>query len=293
MKASAIVGAFLLFLLSHTALAQKSADAPFAELDRQVKSEQGGWAGDKVRLSGYFNEERKRLGSRFEPELLKYIRGDVEKHYWISFLLEDSTYLHGNTPLPYLALLIKEEGLSLARKGTDDDSQGYVIGLSVTAAVLAKQLGLTGLAVAHKEDAERLLATVKDAGVYFPAMSEEERKLYRSIGSDVGGGTPLSSAGEDDSEPKAQVSGGVLDGRAISKPAPQYPQEPLRVAGEVRVRVVIDETGRVISAKAVSGHPLLQAAAVAAARKAVFAPTLLSGKPVKVTGVLTYRFESR
>jgi TonB family protein len=293
MKASAVVGVLLLSLLSHTALAQKSADSPFAKLDGQVKSEQGGWAGDKEHLSVSFNEERKRLGSRFEPELMEYIRGDVEKHYWISAFLEDSTYLHGNTPLPHLALLIKEEGLSLARKGTDDDSQGYVIGLSVTAAVLARQLGLTGLAAAHKEEAERLLATVKDAGVYFPAMSEEERKHYSSIGSDVAGGTPLSSAGEDDTEPRAQVSGGVLDGRAVRKPAPLYPRETLRVAGEVRVRVVIDETGRVISAKAVSGHPLLQAAAVAAARKAVFEPTLLGGKSVKVTGVLTYRFEPR
>ena len=63
-----------------------------------------------------------------------------------------------------------------------------------------------------------------------------------------------------------------------------------RASGTVTVRVTVDETGSVTSAKAVSGHPLLQAAAVAAARQAKFSPTLLSGKPVKVSGVLTYNF---
>jgi protein TonB len=58
----------------------------------------------------------------------------------------------------------------------------------------------------------------------------------------------------------------------------------------VVVQVVIDENGRVISAQAVSGHPLLQAVSVAAARNARFSPTKLSGQPVKVTGVITYNF---
>jgi len=40
----------------------------------------------------------------------------------------------------------------------------------------------------------------------------------------------------------------------------------------------------------VSGHPLLRAAAVAAARGARFSPTKLSGQPVKVSGVITYNF---
>jgi TonB family protein len=287
--AAAIV--LLLSLPGNAAFAQRAGDAPFAELDRRVKAEQGGWMGDRDRLSGYFNDERKRLGSRFEPELMKYIRGDVEKHYWISFFLEDSSYLHGNTPLPQLALLVKEEGLSLARKGADEDSRGYVIGLSVTAAVLAQQLGLTELAAAHKGEAERLLATIEDAGVYFPAISDEERRLYRSIGSGEAGGASPPGEDEDASEPKAQIQGGQLDGKAISKPAPVYPTETnTRAAGEVVVRVVVDESGKVMWAKAISGHPLLQASAVAAAYKAVFRPTLLSGKPARAVGFLTYEF---
>ena len=88
------------------------------------------------------------------------------------------------------------------------------------------------------------------------------------------------------------VSGGMLDGKAISKPQPSYPAlaKAARASGLVTVQVVVDETGSVVSAKAVSGHPLLQNAAVAAARNAKFSPTLLSGKPVKVSGLLTYNF---
>jgi protein TonB len=58
----------------------------------------------------------------------------------------------------------------------------------------------------------------------------------------------------------------------------------------VAVQVLIDEDGRVISANAVSGHPLLRGAAEQAARGARFSQTLLSGQPVKVSGVITYNF---
>jgi protein TonB len=84
----------------------------------------------------------------------------------------------------------------------------------------------------------------------------------------------------------------VLNGKAISLPAPEYPAmaKQAKVSGTVVVQVTIDENGSVIAAHAASGHPLLQAAAVAAARQARFSPTLLMGEPVKVTGVLVYNF---
>ncbi|HKP45255.1 MAG TPA: TonB family protein [Pyrinomonadaceae bacterium] len=92
--------------------------------------------------------------------------------------------------------------------------------------------------------------------------------------------------------PSHPVSGGVLNGKAISLPKPAYPAiaRTAHASGTVVVQVVIDENGSVISAHAVSGHPLLQAVAVAAARGARFSPTKLSGQPVKVTGVITYNF---
>lgn len=100
---------------------------------------------------------------------------------------------------------------------------------------------------------------------------------------------------EADTPPSSNVqtiSGGVLNAKATSKPEPPYPAlaKAARASGAVIVKVTVDETGKVVSAEAVAGHPLLRPAAVAAAREAKFTPTLLSGKPVRVTGLLTYSF---
>jgi TonB family protein len=93
------------------------------------------------------------------------------------------------------------------------------------------------------------------------------------------------------SAPKT-ISGGVLNGKATNLVKPPYPPaaKAVRASGAVNVQVTVDEKGDVISASAVSGHPLLRAAAVTAARSSKFSPTLLSGKPVKVTGVIVYNF---
>jgi TonB family protein len=89
------------------------------------------------------------------------------------------------------------------------------------------------------------------------------------------------------------VSGGVLNGKATSLPAPEYPREAraANASGTVTVQVLVDEEGRVVSADAMGGHPLLRQAAVAAARQARFSPLTASGQPVKVSGILTYNFK--
>jgi protein TonB len=95
-------------------------------------------------------------------------------------------------------------------------------------------------------------------------------------------------------EPKKNVtvSGGVLNGKAISKPQPPYPAiaRAARASGAVVVQVTVDESGKVISAHAISGNPLLQQAAVQASYGWRFSPTLLTGQPVKVTGTITFNF---
>lgn len=88
------------------------------------------------------------------------------------------------------------------------------------------------------------------------------------------------------------INGGVLNGKATSLPKPAYPEaaRAVKAGGAVSVHVVIDEQGNVVTAQAVSGNPLLRAAAVAAALEAKFSPTLLEGKPIAVSGVLVYNF---
>ncbi len=106
-----------------------------------------------------------------------------------------------------------------------------------------------------------------------------------SMGGSVGGGAGNSPT---------VVSAGVLNGQATSLPKPAYPSvaKAARVSGRVSVQVIIDESGKVISATAIGGHPLLHAAAVAAARQTKFTPTKLSGKPVKIAGAIVYNFIS-
>ena len=88
------------------------------------------------------------------------------------------------------------------------------------------------------------------------------------------------------------MSGGVLNGKALSLPVPIYPEvaRRSRMSGKVEVDVVVDESGKVISAQAVSGPSLLRDAAVEAAKRARFSPTKLSGAAVKMTGSINYNF---
>jgi TonB family protein len=99
-------------------------------------------------------------------------------------------------------------------------------------------------------------------------------------------------SGEPPSDNVRSISGGVLNGKATNLVKPAYPAaaKAVKAQGAVNVQVTIDEKGNVISATAVSGHPLLREAAVTAARASKFSPTTLEGKPVKVTGVIVYNF---
>ena len=88
------------------------------------------------------------------------------------------------------------------------------------------------------------------------------------------------------------VSGGVLNGTALNLPSPVYPDSAkrMRIFGIVSVDVIVDETGKVISAQATRGPASLREAAVQAAKRARFSPTTLSGEPVRVAGVINYNF---
>lgn len=84
----------------------------------------------------------------------------------------------------------------------------------------------------------------------------------------------------------------VLNSEALLLPKPRYPQIAVQIGlqGVVNVQVLIDETGKVVSAKAVNGHPILVPDAQRAAMLAKFSPTLIGDQPVKVSGVITYNF---
>ena len=93
--------------------------------------------------------------------------------------------------------------------------------------------------------------------------------------------------------PVGPVESGDLNDKAIDLPKPIYPGEArkAKVTGQVKVRVILAETGKVLSADIVSGPKQLWLAAIDAARQARFNPTLIGGSAVKITGILTYDFK--
>ncbi len=96
-----------------------------------------------------------------------------------------------------------------------------------------------------------------------------------------------------DSKEVKRISGGVVNGKAARLVYPEYPEEARlkRIKGTVLVKILINEEGKVISAKAMCGPSVLQQAAVDAANKTKFETTYLSGKPVEVSGFIIYSFQ--
>lgn len=121
----------------------------------------------------------------------------------------------------------------------------------------------------------------------------------RTTGNNSGGNSPAVAISEPPPAPAPTpkpapkvIRKNVVNGDALVLPKPPYPPmaKQIGVQGTVNVQVLIDEKGNVVSATAVSGHPLLVHVARQAAFQARFSPTYLGEQPVKVSGVITYNF---
>jgi TonB family protein len=130
-------------------------------------------------------------------------------------------------------------------------------------------------------------------GVY-EAITERFLNSFELINSNLSPVTELSDDGSCPPEVSNCIGIGTEDlkARAISVPFPAYPPiaRAAHASGTVKVAVVVDEQGVVISARSISGHPLLQSAAVDAARNARYTPVIVDNKTVKVAGIINYDF---
>jgi protein TonB len=81
-----------------------------------------------------------------------------------------------------------------------------------------------------------------------------------------------------------RVGGNVQAARLVNKVTPIYPPlaRQTRISGTVRLHAIINKDGTIQSLEVVSGHPLLQQAALDAVRQWRYQPTLLNGDPVDV-----------
>lgn len=126
------------------------------------------------------DSERKRLGARFEAELLAYLGNDIDKHYWIACCLS-SCYQTQDRALESLSLLIRLQALSLLRYKKDQHNLYTVVALHVLSAVQSEHLGFHGLALTHKSQAESLVSAKPILKGAYPTLSNDDWKLYDSL----------------------------------------------------------------------------------------------------------------
>ena len=84
----------------------------------------------------------------------------------------------------------------------------------------------------------------------------------------------------------------MVNGKAVILPKPRYPDEARfkRLGGTVVLRVNIGENGNVVKARAICGDPILAKASEEAVMGAKFRPAVKDGKPMQISGMVTYNF---
>lgn len=261
-------------------------EVPFAGFERAVREEKGGFAGDKSKLSKVFQDERNRLGKDFESELWKYLGDDADKHFWIAAFLTSSSYLHGNPAMPGLAFQIRTRNLELLEGRTDNRSRGRAVSINRHLAISAKLEGKQTDAIMYRDKAEAILAKVRDGlWAYVSGQTDFSRCVYENIEGSIAMCDP-------NPPPKERIiSAGWMNSRALNFADPAFPTGvPKSKAGRVDVRIVTDVEGAVISAEIIRGPAELHQAAIEAAKKLRFQPTLLSDIPTKVSGWVSFTF---
>ena len=90
------------------------------------------------------------------------------------------------------------------------------------------------------------------------------------------------------------IDDGILNGKAKTLVQPKYPSAAVsaKASGAVKVKISVDEKGRVLTAEAVSGNELLRDVSLAAAKASTFTPHLIKGRAAKMTGTLVYNFNA-
>lgn len=156
----------------------------------------------------------------------------------------------------------------------------------VMMSVLFSCSALTGSSQSNQSP---LPAGQSSAGAEKEALGEVDKLLKGNVALGINAPVVLSSRGQPEGAPKSSET---IEGHIVKHPQPEYPAraKAVRAQGTVAVKVMIDEKGKVIAAQIETGHPLLRASALKAAREAEFTPIVFKGQPVKIVGVILYNF---
>jgi protein TonB len=153
----------------------------------------------------------------------------------------------------------------------------------------------------------QVMPAMERAGSSHPLIGEPALTLGEPVALGVGpgmGGAPISglpgagdgarvvvAAPSKTSEP-VKVSGGVAAGMLLGEIRPVYPRIAVaaRVEGVVVIAATISKTGRIESARVVSGPEMLAGSAIEAVRGARYRPYRLNGEATEVMTTITVNF---
>jgi Ca-activated chloride channel homolog len=246
------------------------------------------------------NQEGKPVTVRVPVEIPEGTRADLAKVYkrWfendVAYLMSTPSGSPGGSGgtggLANVSVSGRQvQQLALMSSGVVSASASQVVTVTGGEAITTENLKSIPTA---SRDATELVPLMTGINADFGAVAPPKPKTKKS-GSGTGQGSGMGSAsGAGSGPPPNVVSAGVINGKAVSLAVPLYPEaaRTMNAQGTVSVQVVIDESGKVISAVPVAGHPLFRASATNAALGSTFTPTMVSGQAVKVTGVIVYNF---
>ncbi len=139
------------------------------------------------------------------------------------------------------------------------------------------------------------LAPVADAPLDGPPVSDAEWSGLVPDGDVDGGGAGdvRNGSGPRGTVEPLRIGGGLTPPTKLVHVQPEYPEiaRVARVRGTVVLDCTIDPAGSVVELRVLSGHPLLEPAAVDAVRRWRYTATRLNGVPVAVLLTVNVRFD--
>lgn len=91
-------------------------------------------------------------------------------------------------------------------------------------------------------------------------------------------------------ERPVRISSGVMAGLILHKVQPEYPWAARDTEGAVVMAAKIDDKGKVVDFKVMSGPEMLRGAALNAVKQWTYKPYLLNGQPVFLMTTITVMF---
>lgn len=157
-----------------------------------------------------------------------------------------------------------------------------------------EKMGNVEKALADYRRAVELDSGNETAKIYLERLKSEQEKLApKPQPTETIAETKKEAAPVKISAAPKSVNVGSLNSLAIKLEVPVYPavERQRQTFGLVTVQISLDETGKIISAKAIDGPSSLRFSSETAARRSKFKPSTIDGQPVATNGFITYNFK--